>query len=385
MNIKEFIDSIPNSNVTKLDGEIIISGVVTIDHTVIYGGEFHSVLKFDSVNFTSRIIVKNPIFTKLVSINGANNLDIRGGTYTELQLHSGSIPLQDIIVSKLLMPEQVSLTKVTAKYVECPKARAVTICDCDIDNLKITYSPTGSTNTELCYSRLNHLEIVNYQGSKSDTLIFDNITINKTKGNGVVFSDSSINNIDFLHCDFRSTNLHLNESDITDFSSFNNKWFSKILTRNEEDEKENEIRDGYRKFRSILNKQSDQISELYFKSKELGAYSKELSWQKDFQTKLLLTVSKWTNNHGLSWSYALIWLFTVGFLFYLIYNITLQDFSGFGLGNYFQFLNPVHNLYFQVSDGEISQYAITVDMVSRVLSAFFIYQFIASFRRFGKA
>lgn len=54
-------------------------------------------------------------------------------------------------------------------------------------------------------------------------------------------------------------------------------------------------------------------------------------------------------------------------------------------GYYFSFLDITHRTDFLVSKKEgLNGFSLTIDYINKIVLGFFIYQFIASFRKYGK-
>ena len=54
------------------------------------------------------------------------------------------------------------------------------------------------------------------------------------------------------------------------------------------------------------------------------------------------------------------------------------------IGYYFSFLDITHRSDFLVEKVEFTAMALTLDFLNKVVVGYFVYQFIASFRKYGK-
>ncbi len=108
------------------------------------------------------------------------------------------------------------------------------------------------------------------------------------------------------------------------------------------------------------------------------------------QDKFILWVNSFSNNHGLSIGRPFIWLIIVSIIFYICYLWTLDKIficSSIDwnlIGYYFSFLDITHRTDFLVNKNELSGLSLFIDYFNKIITGFFIYQFVASFRKYGK-
>lgn len=109
--------------------------------------------------------------------------------------------------------------------------------------------------------------------------------------------------------------------------------------------------------------------------------------------KLILWINRVSNNHGLSIIWPLLWflLFTIGF--YILYLLSLDKISICNCNEafdcslvkyYFSFIDPTHKTDFLVDTTKYTFWSLAIDFFNKLCSAFFAYQFIAAFRKYGK-
>jgi len=116
---------------------------------------------------------------------------------------------------------------------------------------------------------------------------------------------------------------------------------------------------------------------------------------------IILYLNKITNNYGLSWVKALGFIFYTSIILYVVYILSFiflgnypfefgwngwiefKQASNFTLKNYLQFLWPTHK--FDFMEGTKSTFiTYLIDIFSRIVIGFGIYQMIQAFRKFGK-
>lgn len=116
---------------------------------------------------------------------------------------------------------------------------------------------------------------------------------------------------------------------------------------------------------------------------------------------IILRLNKLTNNYGLSWTKAFWFIIYTSIPLYIIYVLGFMiqgnypfEFGwngwtefwnglGFTIKNYLQFLWPTHKFEF-IPNTQSSFFTYLVDIFSRIVIGFGIYQMIQAFRKFGK-
>lgn len=131
----------------------------------------------------------------------------------------------------------------------------------------------------------------------------------------------------------------------------------------------------------------------YYEAQKLQAIAhdalkqiKTISWA----DRLILSVNHWSNNHGLSikrpfWGFL---IFSVSlYLLYLLSVGRLFNSNTFDpklIGYYFSFVDITHRSDFLVRKDELTGWSLFLDYLGKLIVGFFIYQFIAAFRKYGK-
>lgn len=109
-----------------------------------------------------------------------------------------------------------------------------------------------------------------------------------------------------------------------------------------------------------------------------------------FWDRLILKTNSLSNNHGLSIKEPFFGTIILSTIFYILYLLSLgRIFNGNKIdydliGYYFAFLDITHRSDFLVSKTELNGLSVTIDYLNKILVGFLIYQFIASFRKYGK-
>jgi hypothetical protein len=107
--------------------------------------------------------------------------------------------------------------------------------------------------------------------------------------------------------------------------------------------------------------------------------------------KAILRINSLSNNHGLSIWQPLVGFFAFSIVLYVLYLFSLrliftsQDIDYTLIGYYFAFIDITHRADFLVEKAEFNSWTLFIDFVGKAIGGFFIYQFIAAFRKYGKS
>lgn len=290
-------------------------------------------------------------------------------------------------------------------------------------NLSITYSQDdGSIETKIINSSLNSLSISGYSNAK--------ISIENTKienwfiRNFSTQKDSDFYNISPLKIDNSESKIEIHKSkldnvwfDNIDFSEYNTvsfyrTKFGKTIFTSCNFPTDNT---SFDKFETLENVHyPDKKSDNYYKNQyeiflqlkivleSTGNFyeAQKLQAISNDALKKINQISNWdksilwingkSNNHGLSIKQPLIYFFLFSILLYTVYLFSLGrifnhneiDYSLFGY--YFSFIDITHRSNFLVSKEEFNFSSLSVDFINKIISGFFIYQFISAFRKYGK-
>lgn len=109
-----------------------------------------------------------------------------------------------------------------------------------------------------------------------------------------------------------------------------------------------------------------------------------------FWDKVILYINSFSNNHGLSIKRPFWGIFISSAFFYILYLWSLErifncnDIDFNLIGYYFSFLDITHRTDFLVNKTELTGLSVFIDYLNKIVTGFFIYQFIAAFRKYGK-
>lgn len=196
----------------------------------------------------------------------------------------------------------------------------------------------------------------------------------------------------------------------TDWSSFNWRFISSKISdlflagsylpkaKNIISENKEEERLALSQIKKIYENRGDFVEAGKYQAEEMNVYLETLpkSWE-----KVNVWLNKWTNNHGQSWQRALGVTLGGSIFFYSFYCFFLGfkfDISFEGLGEYGrllcflpEFINPIRKAEFlpkilleSANEPKVSPIVYLWDNIGKIFITYFIYQFIAAFRKHGK-
>ncbi len=213
--------------------------------------------------------------------------------------------------------------------------------------------------------------------SNLDSTWFDNVDFNAYLR--LSFYLSKFAKTTFTSCSFPS-----------EYSSFS-KFMPVDNVHYPEKRTENYHKDQYEIFLQL--KRSFENSGNYFEALKLHAISHEaLRKVKNLplSDRIILRINSCSNEHGLSIIRPFVWFFILSILSYVLYLISLNrifntnDFDPTLIGYYFSFIDITHRNDFLVDKCEFNSCSLAIDYIHKVLISFVIYQFVASFRKYGK-
>lgn len=154
------------------------------------------------------------------------------------------------------------------------------------------------------------------------------------------------------------------------------------------------FRESYRQLKVAMERQGNVDAALKFKAKELFYLRKELPFGWD---SILLYCNYYSDNHGLSWSRAVLFTLIISYLFFIAFEATIrghqinfivsslhefgQMFS-FTLRKYFEFLSAFP-LFKNQTASAISWVSYLILILSRIGIGYGVYQAISAFRKFS--
>jgi len=220
------------------------------------------------------------------------------------------------------------------------------------------------------------------------------------QSNGLLIINSSgLGRTDFIRCDFSKASLEFENSKIVDAFFSLTDFPNTVKINNDDDHAQAQLAFG--QLHTAFQKQGDTVRALEYQAREIEAHYRTLKW---FITKkkpyvnftwLNLWLNKISNNFGRNWVRPMILSFVAGAIFfyalvlsseeyYFGFPITLDDDLSIG---FFRFMNPIR--FFELD--KLFNQPITLkassffwDFLGRVSIAYFFYQTIQAFRRYGR-
>lgn len=254
-----------------------------------------------------------------------------------------------------------------------------------IENTKIDnwYISNFSSQKEVNFYNICPLTLPSEKGkiefhkSNLDRTWFDNINFSEYK---VV----SFHRTKFAKTIFSSCNFPENSTSFETFTALENIHYP-------EKKSDNYYKDQYEIFLQL--KLSLENTGNFYEAQKLRAISNDAlkkinsisSWD-----KFILWINSTSNNHGLSIDRPLYYLFSFSICFYLLYLSSIGRLFNSNtidlnlIGYYFSFIDLTHRNDFLVGKDEFNGWPLAIDFINKLFVGFFIYQFIAAFRKYGK-
>jgi hypothetical protein len=254
-----------------------------------------------------------------------------------------------------------------------------------IENAKIQrlYLHNITPNSELTFYNirplltLKKLAKIEIHKSNLKNTWFDNFDFSQ-------YSTISFFRTRFSETSFTSCNFPKDSISFENFKSLENVHYPENL-------KESFYKDQYETFLQLKNA-LEKTGNIY-EAQKLQAISFEaLRKVKDISNwdKFILSLNDFSNGHGLSIYKPLKWFFVFSIVLYIVYLYSLQrifnsqDIDFNLIGYYFSFIDLTHRSDFLVNKDEFNILSLSIDFINKVIIGYFIYQFIASFRKYGK-
>lgn len=226
----------------------------------------------------------------------------------------------------------------------------------------------------------------------------------------LVISYSNLGKIDFIGCNLSVFNLVFAFSKITEvFLAGTHMPISIDVPEDKIDDLHTQRRLGYSQIKKIFENRGDTVEAGNYYAKEMDAHYESLNYIENWWEKTNLLLSKISSYYGQSWKRGLISLFIVSTILFSLYTYALGYRLSLPATNntlnncyevisyLFEFMNPIRRadyipeqLYiFHYSEKPIEIYQIPrlariIDVLSRVVIGFFLYQFVQAFRKYGK-
>ena len=216
------------------------------------------------------------------------------------------------------------------------------------------------------------LSIFNVYFAKNSNFEIDNSFLGKTR---------------LYNCDFgKFMKFKFKLSDITDLTYNNVEWPEDLC----KDENNDRI-ELYKQLKYVANKNGDSINAVKFYAIEKDAFYKKIGWSKEeFGTKLIFLFNKISNNNNLSWLKPIGLNLLMQLFIFVVIGLTLK--LNFAITNFSDYMTPFFKFLYLLNPAfksetihsKIDNYNFTIVLVtlSRLISAYLIYQTIAAYRRY---
>jgi len=229
--------------------------------------------------------------------------------------------------------------------------------------------------------------------NKEFELSFINTVVDHKAGK-LEFIDSDLSGLRMNSCYFGTfSELVVKSSTLDKISCTATTWPKKVNSLDGRD-KYFEIREACRQLKLAMVGHQDKVSELQFHSLEMGAYRKIVrkeKWWTNMNDRLTLLGGS-TNKFGRDWTLPVALFIPIITLTYIAllwsqYELPPWEnsfWSCYNWPDYFKLFNPTHRISQLFGGAAPSGLAAFVDFLSKIISAFFIYQIVAAFRKFKR-
>jgi hypothetical protein len=201
--------------------------------------------------------------------------------------------------------------------------------------------------------------------------------------NDSLLGKAQINNIDFNK--FKKS--FINSSNLLEIIPVNITW-----CKAEKFNSTNSLKEVFRQLKIVSIKNEDLLNKHYFSKLEM---EKILSLQefsfKNFNDFFILKTNKISNDFGLNWLKSLKYYLILSAIFYttikycLDYKYFNADFILDDLGNFLNFINPLHQFdkVFNIENIKNTNGGLLIDGISKIINAYLLFQLISSFRKYS--
>lgn len=248
-----------------------------------------------------------------------------------------------------------------------------------------------------------HIDLV-IKKCKEERIIPESLNWNwgEIPQNAFYIINSDLGKANFYNCTFKSMNLFMVGAKINEINISDSEWPQKLYTPSE-DIKTNLPRQ-YAQLRKIHETVGDTVKAGMYQAEELNAFHQSLKFIKGHRAeKFNLWLNKYTNYFGQDYVRAFCVTIISSLFFYTLYCLSLgfsfdihskKSLDNFWniAANFLEFINPIHkadyiaSILLDVKEDQLKPYKLArlIDILSRMLNGYFIYQFIQAFRKYGK-
>lgn len=262
--------------------------------------------------------------------------------------------------------------------------QGVSISGIEAENFEVLYLRNSSTSKSTI-ERIKANKIT-FLGLSNDGILVIKELESRRNLNENYFSiqDSYLGNCELYHVDLSSFNkIKIFNCHLQNIIPVNVKWNFSIKAYG--GIKDEYLRDFFRQLKNVCSNNMDKIGQLRFEKLEMYYYDRQLSWKRNFGDWIIFKSNKYSNDYGQNWAIPIFWLIGFSFLFYTLLNYFFGNFECYHIGNYINFMMPFHGLKDVLCSQEKSitnNWVVFWDVVQRLFSGYFIFQFLRAFRKY---
>ncbi|MEL7005205.1 MAG: hypothetical protein AAFN93_21085, partial [Bacteroidota bacterium] len=325
---------------------------------------------------------------------------IYNGMFELSYIQSQSVSIHDITASEINWNDSVSgmgFYRNGLVSIYQIDGCSISIRDNSFKELRIMSGSPGKLHLRHIDCQKLRLDDLNLNNTEHKEFSFLN-TNEENQGQTLTIANSNLSDLNLNSCYFETfEQLEIVSSTLNKLQCTSTTWPKSVVSyphQSLEVIDYFQVREGCRQLKQAMKDHHDQVSELQFHAREMEAYRQIVRKQdflKNFNDNITLAAG-WTNSFGLNWLKPVLLFLIVTFITYAIilsahYNISplSRDFFFFwNWVDYFMLFNPTHRTI-QLSIGSKIEGGVAfLDFISRIISAFFLYQIITAFRKFRK-
>ncbi len=243
----------------------------------------------------------------------------------------------------------------------------------------------NKSNNQINLERISVGQLVFLWLHNDGWLSIQNIDCNARAKSLFSLQDCYLGRAELYHIDLASfENIKIYNCHLQDIVPVSVKW--NFDTNAYKETKTSYLRELFRQLKNVCSKNMDKISQLRFEKMEMYYYSAQLNWRTNTEDWIIFKTNQFSNNHGQSWIRPLLWLFGVSFILYTILLYFYGNFGCYHIGNYLYFVMPFHSvddvLCLKSSAAISNNWVQFWDILQKLFSGYFIFQFLRAFRRF---
>lgn len=180
-------------------------------------------------------------------------------------------------------------------------------------------------------------------------------------------------------------NIHLK-----DFATYKGDNYNKAIMSDGEIPLVNK-RETFRIIKRNFERRQNMADSLPFKALEKVALREEIKIKDKFWDRRLLWLNSVSNNFGLSYGQAILFIFIVALISFILSRLFISDYQYFSISwesanefwsSFFQFLNPTHKPFYLGDNLSYNAGYFIFDYLGRIFIGYGIYQFIQAFRKY---